>query len=100
MIRSSNRHMSTALGQQMSSTSGRVRGSGFGSPPADTGNRLLDSISNALTAVVRLERRVDPFFRPAFDALLRDRLSQWTTAQINKRRRDERYRLADQRIQP
>src|SRR5205085_1409446 len=34
------------------------------------------------------------------DALLRERLSQWTTDLINARRTDEGYQLAEERIQP
>jgi hypothetical protein len=84
----------------MTTLSDRIRGSGYGTPPADTGNPLLNSISDTLTRLVQLERRIDPFFRPAFDALLRDRLSELTTNLINARRQDEGYRLAEERIQP
>lgn len=78
----------------------RVGGPGFGTPPADTGNRALNWVSDSLTALVRLERRVDPFFRPVFDALLRDALTQLVTDLINKQRRDEGYQLAEERTQP
>lgn len=84
----------------MSVPSDRIRGSGYGSPPADTGNALLNWISDTLTALVRLERRVDPFFRPVVDALLRDRLTELAMRLINARRQDEGYRLAEERIQP
>ena len=84
----------------MNSSSDRVRGPGYGYPPADTGNLLLNWISDSLLALVQAERRIDPFFRPAFDALLRDRLSELTTKLINARRKDEGYRLAEERIQP
>jgi hypothetical protein len=84
----------------MSTPSDRIRGSGYGTPPADTGNPLLNSISDTLTRLVQLERRIDPFFRPAFDALLRDRLSDSTTKLINARREDEGYQLAEERLQP
>ena len=46
------------------------------------------------------ERRVDPFFRPWLDALLRDRLSELLTDVMNKRRRDAGYLLAEERLQP
>ena len=69
-------------------------------PPADTGNPVLDWISDTLLAMVHAERRVDPFFRPWFDALFRDRLSELVTELINKRRKDDGYRLAEERIQP
>jgi hypothetical protein len=68
-------------------------------PPADTGNPVLDWISNTLLALVQAERRVDPFFRPWFDALFRERLSQVVTDLINKRRTDDGMRLAEERIQ-
>jgi hypothetical protein len=79
---------------------GRVGGPGYGMPPADTGNRLLNLISDASLLGVHLERRIDPVFRPAFDAFLRDPLSELTTHVINLRRKDEGYQLAEERIQP
>lgn len=69
-------------------------------PLADTGNPLLDWVSNTLLGLVHAERRVDPFFRPWFDALFRERLSQLVTDLINKRRVDEGLRLAEEREQP
>lgn len=76
------------------------RGSGYGLPPADTGNRVLDWINGALTALVHLERRFDPFFRRPLDAVLREPVSRLTTLLINLRRKDEGLRLAEERIQP
>jgi hypothetical protein len=75
----------------------RAGGPGYGWPPADTGNPLLNWISNSLLAVVQLERRFDPFFRPAFDALLRDKLTQVVTDLINLRRSDEGLLVAEER---
>ena len=75
-------------------------GPGFGLPPADTGNPFLDGLIRFLTFVLHVERRFDPFFRPAFDALLRDRLSRLTTALINRRRDDEGLGIAEERVQP
>jgi hypothetical protein len=75
------------------------RGAGYGLPPADTGNVLLNAISRVLLFLVHLERRFDPFFRPAFDKLLRDRLSRLVTALINRRRKDEGLGLAEERPQ-
>jgi hypothetical protein len=69
-------------------------------PPADTGNPVLNWISDTLLALVQAERRIDPFFRPWFDALFRDRLSELVTDLINKRRTDEGYALAEERMQP
>ena len=35
-------------------------GPGFGFPPHDTGNFLLNGISRVLLVVIRMERRIDP----------------------------------------
>jgi hypothetical protein len=78
----------------------RRGGPGFGMPLADTGNPVLDAISNALLGLVQAERRIDPFFRPWFDALLRERLSEWVTDLINRRRTDDGLRLAEERERP
>ena len=75
-------------------------GSGFGFPPPDTGNFLLNWISRALVGAIRIERRVDPFFRPLADKVLRDPLSRFVTALINKRRNDEGLGIAEERAQP
>jgi hypothetical protein len=82
------------------SPSSSSRGRGYGVPPADTGSRLLDWISDTSVKLVHLERRVDPFIRPAFDALFRERLTEWTTALINRGRRDEGPGLAEEKMQP
>lgn len=75
-------------------------GPGFGLPPADTGNRLLDRLNGLLTMLLHAERRVDPFYRPLFDRLLRERLSNLATAIINHRRTDEGMALAEERELP
>jgi hypothetical protein len=77
-----------------------VPGRGYGQPPADTGNRILNTVSTTLTSVVHAERRVDPFFRPVFDALFKEPLSAFVTGLINKRRQDEGFRLAEERLLP
>ena len=74
-------------------------GPGFGIPPADTGNRLLDRLNGALTVLLHAERRVDPFYRPLFDRLLREPLSRAATAIINHRRSDQGLALAEEREQ-
>ncbi|GAC1314488.1 MAG: catalase family protein [Chloroflexota bacterium] len=84
----------------MSAPYGRDGGPGYGWPPADTGNVVLDRINDAANALIHWERRVDPFFRPSFDALLRDRLTRALTHAINARRRDEGYALAEERLLP
>jgi hypothetical protein len=73
---------------------------GYGLPPADTGRWLLNLIADVATFLVHLERRFDPFFRPAFDVLFRPLLAKLTTALINMGRKDERLKLAEERLQP
>jgi len=69
-------------------------------PPAHTGSRLLDLIADTTLKLVQLERRFDPFFRPAFDAVLRDPLARFVTFLINARRADEKLALAEERPLP
>ena len=66
-------------------------------PRADTGSVLLNWISDAFTFLLHAERRVDPWFRPAFDALLRDPVANLTTAFINAQRSDEGLKLAEEK---
>jgi hypothetical protein len=70
---------------------------GVGLPRADTGNAVLNAINDASVFLLLMERRIDPLIRPAFDALLRDRLTKLTTALINSRRKDEGLALAEER---
>jgi hypothetical protein len=74
--------------------------SGYGLPPAETGVWLLDLLANLSTYFVHLERRFDPFFRPAFDTLFRQLLTNLTTSLINLQRRNEGMKLAEERVQP
>ena len=56
-------------------------------PPANTGSALLNCDQRYVACLLlQLERRIDPLFRPAFDALLRDPLARLTTALINRQR--------------
>jgi hypothetical protein len=73
---------------------------GYGIPPPDTGNILLDLICSVLFQGVHIERRIDPFIRPPIDKYLRDPLSELVTRMINMLRKDEGYQLAEERIQP
>jgi hypothetical protein len=75
-------------------------GAGFGTPPADTGNRLLNWLHGVLIFLLHLERRIDPFFRRFFDRLLREPLSRFVTALINRKRKDGGLGLAEERAQP
>jgi hypothetical protein len=69
-------------------------------PPPNTGNRLLDWISRAMIFGIHVERRIDPFVRPLFDRLLRDRVASLVTWLINRKREDEGLALAEERAQP
>jgi len=69
-------------------------------PPPNTGSAFLNFVANTSTALVHLERRFDPFFRPAFDALLRDPLTRLTTALINMGRPNEGLKIAEERPIP
>jgi hypothetical protein len=60
----------------------------------------LNWLSDASTAFVHLERRFDPFYRPAFDALLRDPIARLTTALINSKRPNEGLKIAEERRIP
>ncbi len=60
----------------------------------------MDRLADASTFLVHLERRFDPFVRPAFDALLRDPIARAITALINLRRPNEGLRIAEERPMP
>jgi len=69
-------------------------------PRANTGSALLNWLADTSTFLLHLERRIDPWIRPPFDALLRDPLARLVTALINARRRDEGLRLAEEKALP
>jgi hypothetical protein len=69
-------------------------------PPADTGSVVLNWISDTSLRLLQLERRIDPWIRPAFDAVLRDPIACLTTALINWQRPNEGLKLAEERAQP
>jgi hypothetical protein len=69
-------------------------------PKANTGSPLLNWLSDASTALVHVERRFDPFFRPVFDAALRDPLARIVTALINGRRANEGLKIAEEKLLP
>jgi hypothetical protein len=69
-------------------------------PPAATGSAVLNWISDTSLRLLQLQRRIDPWMRPAFDAVLRDPIARLTTALINLQRKNEGLRLAEERIQP
>lgn len=69
-------------------------------PRANTGSVFLDRLNDALTFFLHLERRFDPFVRPAFDAVLRDPIARLTTALINRKRSNEGLRIAEEKQMP
>jgi hypothetical protein len=69
-------------------------------PKANTGSALLNSISNTSTALIHLERRFDPFFRPLFDGVLRDPIAGAATALINSRRSNDGLKIAEEKLLP
>src|ERR1700681_4932349 len=69
-------------------------------PPANTGSAFLNWLANASISFVHLERRFDPFFRPAFDAVLRDPIANLITALINRKRSNEGLKIAEEQPVP
>jgi hypothetical protein len=69
-------------------------------PRANTGSAFLNWLADGVTRLMHLERRFDPFIRPAFDALLRDPIAWLTTALINMKRTNEGLKLAEERAIP
>ncbi len=69
-------------------------------PRADTGSRFLDWLSDTSTSLIHLERRIDPWIRPVFDATLRDPLARWVTNLINSKRPNEGLRIAEEKLLP
>jgi hypothetical protein len=69
-------------------------------PRADSGSVLLDWLADTSTFLLQMERRIDPWLRPPFDALLRDPLARLVTALINWQRHDEGLRLAEEKPLP
>jgi hypothetical protein len=86
-------------GSKRGSRSSR-HGAGFGIPKANTGNVFLDWLNGLLLSVLHLDRRLDPFYRPAFDRHFREPLSAFVTRLINRRRPPDGLRLAEEQIQP
>src|SRR5499425_1335407 len=69
-------------------------------PPANTGSAFLNWIADSSIAFTHLERRFDPFFRPAFDAIFRDPIGTMVTALINMQRPNEGLAIAEERPIP
>jgi hypothetical protein len=69
-------------------------------PLATTGSAFWNRVADTSTALVHLERRFDPIFRPAFDAVLRDPVAALVTGMILRRMPDLGLKLAEERILP
>ncbi len=69
-------------------------------PRPNTGSSLLNGLSRLSTLLLQFERRFDPFVRPAFDALLREPLTNLTTALINRKRPNEGLKIAEEKLLP
>ncbi len=69
-------------------------------PCANTGSSWKNAVSDLSMRLIQLERRIDPWIRPAFDATLRDPLAHAITAWMNARRKDEHLALAQENPLP
>ena len=69
-------------------------------PRANTGSALLNWLSDTSGWLLRMERRVDHWLRPPFDAVLRDPVARLTTALINLQRPNEGLKIAEERQLP
>jgi hypothetical protein len=75
--------------------------SGAGSPRPDGGLMAAQrALNNAIVGALGLERRIDPYFRPAFDRAFREPLATAVQALINLRRPDRHLGLAEERALP
>jgi hypothetical protein len=69
-------------------------------PWANTPSAVRNWISDAAMSLIQMERRIDPWFRPGFDALLRDPIARLVTDLMNKKRPNERFGLAEEKPLP
>lgn len=69
-------------------------------PPANTGSFVLDLINDLSLFALQMERRIDPWLRPAFDTLLRDTLQHFFSNLVNARRPNDNLGIAEERIPP
>ncbi len=61
---------------------------------------FLQRLHDAIMFLLHLERRFEPFFRPAVDAVLREPSAALIQYLINRRRRDEHLAIAEERPEP
>jgi hypothetical protein len=57
-------------------------------------------VHDTIFTLLRVERRFEPFFRPALNAVFREPAAAVIQYLINRQRRDEGYKIAEERIQP
>jgi hypothetical protein len=69
-------------------------------PRANTGSWFLNLVSNTNMFLLQMERRVDHWLRPTFDAILRDPIARLVTALINMQRKDEGLKIAEEKALP
>ena len=69
-------------------------------PRADTGSRFLNWVSGTTMFLLQMERRIDPWLRPIFDAALRDPVARLVTALMNKHRKDDGLKIAEEKLLP
>ena len=69
-------------------------------PAPNTGSAFLNAVASLSTFLVHVERRFDPFLRPAFDALLRDPIASLVTSCINRGRPNEGLKIAEEKLLP
>ena len=69
-------------------------------PRASTGSALLDGIANTTLFLLQMERRIDPWIRPAFDALFLNSLEHFCSWLIQVRREDLHLAIAQEHIPP
>ena len=69
-------------------------------PRANTGSAFLNFLSNTLMALLQFERRFDHWLRRPFDAVLRDPVARFVTALINRKRPNERLKIAEEKLLP
>jgi hypothetical protein len=63
-------------------------------------SRFEIGLHRTMQCLLHMERRVEPFFRPALNAILREPFAQAVQWLMNLRRRDEGFKLAEERALP
>ncbi|MDN5882153.1 MAG: hypothetical protein L0H37_07260, partial [Nitrosospira sp.] len=63
-------------------------------------NRILKAIHNFLIMLLRIERRLEPWFRPQWNYLFREPSAKVIQFLINRRRKNEGLRLAEEKFDP